>query len=273
MKQNLKTIGCLIASVMLAVSEGEKSPPYYEGYDKQELLSGSALVALRDQNTQLLEALKANGWDSSIPLGRMPDGEIISTTPATYSALCGLEKSLSWLLGTNGKCRLERDGYFRRPIDLAIEQLSEGLEDYPEDVIKHEAIIKMLERDGKPVESEAIEELARYASSKFGGSASLKVHLVNGKVPGESWKNFDSYVAQLSALRESVDSEKKEPVADPEKVRTTKLNFDWKLVDEKTYRFVISENSDDGWGGGGVKGDLRIKHGYWIAENVSFWDS
>lgn len=258
---------------MPVLSEDEARAPYYEGYIKQQLLSGAALAALADQDVRLLEALKASGWDSSLPLGRMPDGELLSFSAATYSALKCYEKNLAWLINENRRCLLERDGYLRRPIDIALEDLPEGLAEYPEEVKKHESTIKMLERDGKPVESEAIEEVAQFACRKFGGGSILRIHRVNGKEPGKPWENFDGYIAKLQSLENSLSDKKKDAGESSEPAEPARLLIQWKLADDNSLHFVVTKKTEGDWGSGGVKGELRNKHGYWIAENVNFWDS
>ncbi len=229
---------------------------------KQELLSSAAAYALEAEDTQLLDALKKAGWNPSKNLGQMPDQDVyFKFSPLTFSTLLGAEGSVRWLLESCGLSLDSRDGFLERPIDVLIQrQMSDDA--LALDKKEVEVFLRLLERNTKPEEAGALEELAFRVIDKW-GHASYSIKSLNDAPPLDMWKQFEKTLEGTAALKDR-GAAKKRP--------DTTLRVTWHKLAGDEYQFSVSSGEGE-WGGGGVSGVIYHRYGYWLTKDEKYWDS
>ncbi len=242
----------------------------YTAGKKQELLAPAASFAIEDENIALLDALKKAGWDPSLPIGKVPgELEFISFTPMTMATLGRSEKVLRWLI-QEGKVSLDnRDAFLERAIDRISSK-----EDLDErDLNEVNAVMRLLERDVKPQFTEAMDELACNAVSKF-GNGRYRLIQVNGAAPAGEWLKFDESFSRFQKLANARTEERLDKTSgvedSPEDAEPKPLRVTWEETDDGGFRFLVADANTD-WGGG-TSGVIYFKHGYWLTKDRKSFD-
>jgi hypothetical protein len=226
----------------------------------QNRLAVAASFAIESNNVELLMALKKSGWDPSLILGKTLDEFDNRMTPLNHAVLFGAVKSLSWLLESCELDKESRDEYYRRPIDILMDVQSDprSQELFEENEIP--SMLKILQRENDPLETDAIKEISFSVFPKFGPSQ-YSITSVNDEPAQDIWNHFVLQLNQLSMEHPDKQDELPEH----------RLLIRWEKAGDTEYQFHISHDNH-GWGGG-VSGKIRHEFGYWIPRDLQFWDS
>ena len=265
----------LFQLILSVVCCAEERTNYAAGI-KHDLLSAAAAYAIEEDDILLLKQLRSSGWNPNLILGRMPgQNNSLRYTPLTFAALCEAKKSIAWLLDTCKVSLDARDSYNERAIDVAIGKKLR--DDHP--------IFNLLKRDLQRKEKDALAELACLICDK--SLDPMKLHHVNGGMPGTLWDQFDELLVKVRAETVLQNEEpaglipdKSNPEARQKKNDTSgakasepdNLNIQWNQIGEDTYEFKFS-TSDQPMSGGGMSGRIYFKFGYWLCEIKKTWDS